>query len=383
MKSQPIRKKRLIVCNGVAQLMFVDASLAAASEANGQCEFEDHIMVYLIRHSDEKQNLLLQLTERIRCWHSIEFVSTGDSSSSQLDNQLSRLGRIDEVWVCMPGNRVEQAAMKAFPDARLVFYEDGLNAYTELHRFRQLIRHPIRALRWSLVKSAHTLTRMGLGSLFSCWPYRKFDESWLLLRRDLDPASRYQAHETRDVTSATLLDSVRKIRAISKANIPDVSDPRRTIVMLGCIFYLTRTMSWDDELKVYRTIIDEILSKGYRVLWKEHPRSTRPFGPEIQRQIDSGFECVESNHLFPVELLFVDAPIAGCVSPHSTSLFTLRMLFGTKTFNTVRQFEQNYFGAVKEAIDLVLLHTNALDALEPASPELLAKDQYKEDRMAL
>ena len=76
---------------------------------------------------------------------------------------------------------------------------------------------------------------------------------------------------------------------------------------------------------------------GYEVLWKEHPRTHRPFLPDL---IEAGIGVHGLPDLgpWPIEIFAERLGLAACASLTSTSLYNLPLLFGLPTFSTVGRY---------------------------------------------
>ena len=103
-------------------------------------------------------------------------------------------------------------------------------------------------------------------------------------------------------------------------------EPR--VLVLGQSLYRWDVLTREQELAVYRQVIDTILAKGYNVLWKEHPRVLEPFFPELAANAAPGrLRELDLPFALPVELVADRLRLAGCVAGISAALFYLPRLY--------------------------------------------------------
>jgi hypothetical protein len=106
------------------------------------------------------------------------------------------------------------------------------------------------------------------------------------------------------------------------------------LLLLGQALSRNGIMPRDEELRIYKDIIETLLAKGYRVLWKEHPRISEPFFADLSAHVNTRYPGAEDRlqelfipHAFPVELVADRLGLAGCVAGTSAALFYLRRLY--------------------------------------------------------
>ena len=126
-----------------------------------------------------------------------------------------------------------------------------------------------------------------------------------------------------------LLDNPEIFRDLSRAVAPAPGD----ILYLSQYYAEQGAMSWEDQLGLYIQTCKLLIERGYRVAWKEHPRSCRLFFPLLEKELGTGIYLVNYPASLPVEVCFMMAPFERTVSIASTSLLYIPHLFGKKTYS--------------------------------------------------
>jgi hypothetical protein len=241
-------------------------------------------------------------------------------------------GEVDQLWLCWLTRPPEKLLMEAWPAAEVFVYEDGLTSYMPvtvaegmdgggllrglLDRWR-----PVRRLRrshWDL-DPRH---RDRVGGLYLC------------ASPETPPPDALAHAPCRFVDDRHLRAALGRVAdALPEAReTGEDTDDGPTLLFLGQCLHRNKLLERDAETALYRGVLDGLLARGYRVLWKEHPRATEPFYPELRAGLgtaDAGrFARFEPPHALPVEVVAGRMRLAGCVSGISTSLFYLPRLYG-------------------------------------------------------
>lgn len=341
----------------------------ACLEALGDMAGESRLIVYSVDSSNDREQATRQLAKGLHDWKSVDYF--------KIDSDLSQPFRLpaghevdgDELWMCMPSNPVEKCLQQKLPNAELVFYEDGLHAYNDPFGWNQLLRNPRRLAKWMLLGCRRHLALFRKSSR-STFPNRRIDRAYLLLGDRLKLASQYFPRKEQPVVipSDCLEKVARRMSDIPGFTPPVLEDPPRTVVFLGCIFAQCGMARWEDEFNVYRRVIEDVLNRGFDVLWKEHPRADQPFGDRLKDEFPGRVITQSMNKLIPAEVFFAVNRVAACISPHSTSLLTLQS-FGVPVFHLVDHCEPFYNEAYRPAVELVEEHVPPLQKLESVELE--------------
>jgi hypothetical protein len=110
----------------------------------------------------------------------------------------------------------------------------------------------------------------------------------------------------------------------------DLEYAQADLLVVGQHFYRHKLIQWEDELSIYSNAITESAKEGASlVLWKEHPRSTRPFYTDLSSHGICRVVEASHNKLIPTEIYASKMkPSVNVKGICSNTLFNLRDLFG-------------------------------------------------------
>jgi hypothetical protein len=399
-----------------AALQQIGADLAAASGSAGRAgseasDFEDYLVVYETAGvPDSFKETLHQMAEAIWPWKRIVWAydlltSNRKISQRQFDDLRrtlqERIGvspdRVDEIWVCWLTRPAEKLVFETYPTARIQIFEDGLISYIPVPISKRLKNdeEPPNVF--------YALRAMVRNRLDAVWPVRRYRRG----RRQMDPrhlrriSSAYlqltpdmPAPETlaqvprRFVEYRYLHEALDRVKPIVPlAEFVEASDrpavPDRLLV-LGQALSRNGVMSRSEELQIYRDVIDAVLAKGYRVLWKEHPRISEPFFADLKAHIErtapdsvDRLRQLSMPHAFPVELVADRLGLAGCVAGSSAALFYLRRLYGIPcyTFGAALASRMKGFDILMN--DMIRRDVPSLDGLPYLDPVSAAAESTR------
>jgi hypothetical protein len=184
----------------------------------------------------------------------------------------------------------------------------------------------------------------------------------------LQIAARYRDGVVHKTEAMYFHNVIETCEAAMKVESVAIAHPHETVVFLGEGYYLWNVMPWEVEYHIYKTIIQSIIARGYRVYWKEHPKSTHHFGESLQDAFGkSRLTYTAGDNFWPIEFLIGKTTPVACVSILSTTLFTLPLLYGFRTFHASRYFKKYLTHGEKLAMKLVTEKIADLEELEPIS----------------
>ncbi|MBC8102314.1 MAG: hypothetical protein H7Z41_06980 [Cytophagales bacterium] len=357
---------RVFYTVGTWQLLTLTAALQEAKDQAAMAGdaapiYEDYLVVYETGGvPDEFKQILHQMAEVAWPWKRIvsayDLLTNERKFSQQRFDALraaleERVGvpadQVEEVWVCFLTRPAEKIVFETYQRARVVLFEDGLTSYIPVPIAMALdnSRRP-RLLRPFFV---------GFQSRMDArWPVWRFRRS----RRKLDiqhlarvtgaylqlapelPAPETLARVPRQFVAyrhlREVLERVARILPDDAAGFgaaESESAPNRLLV-LGQALSRNGIMTREEEMDIYLQVFDTLLSKGYQILWKEHPRIRLPFFTELKARMKARHQGAEERvqqlslpHPFPVELVAERLELAGCVAGTSAALFYLRRLY--------------------------------------------------------
>lgn len=351
---------RVCCCIGTWQLVTLAAALQQISEdlrakSSGDVEsFDDYLVVYETAGvSDSFKETLHQMAEAIWPWKKIiwayDILTSVRHISQQRFDTLRRtlrervgvpVNQVDDIWVCWLTRPAEKLVFETYPPARIQLFEDGLISYIPVALAQD--REDSGSLKAQI--------RERLDKLLPVRRYRR--SRWALDPRHLSRVSSAYLQLTPEAPAPETLASVprrfvdyhflhqalERVRPIlTTSYLADTADddsvPDRVLV-LGQALSRNGILSPGEELAIYKGIIDTLLAKGYRILWKEHPRISEPFFADLKAHVQKHRPNAEERlrelslpGAYPVELVADRLGLAGCVGGTSAALFYLRRLY--------------------------------------------------------
>ena len=347
---------------GTWQLVTLVAALRQANLDRGAPERsgDDYLVVYETRGvPQEFKEVLDRMARAAWPWKRIVWAYdlvldrsrlTPREFSRTLDVIRERVGDlppVDELWVCYLTRSAERLLFEAYPEARIVLYEDGLISYI-----------PVRAPGESFSYDPPRSPRQRVGDWFRARrnpssPYARFRYSGKALNREhlsrasvaylqldaAEPLPEALAAIPRRSVDYDRLGSVLEEVALELEDelapaLPVAGDSQAPrLLVLGQALSRNGTIPRESELALYRSVVGKVLAHGYRILWKEHPRVSDPFFDELQAHAEAlgagdRIESLRLPHAYPIELVAPRLDLAGCVVGTSAAPFYLRRLYG-------------------------------------------------------
>jgi hypothetical protein len=246
-----------------------------------------------------------------------------------------RLGvsRAAELWLANPADWQERFVHDCYADAPLVVYEDGLHTYSSPwsedaplpRRTKATLRnllHRLRGDRDARVEVHHQRVRL-------LWePVRRPHAAYLILSGVLGVPEPFRA-VARQVPAAELRKVIDRIGIDAQPGDPESAGPRALV--LGSTYSFWQAMSREEEVELYAGIVRRLHRAGYRVCWKEHPRTVEPFLPELLERVpEAGLTPYLSDSTIPLELVLRQNPVELVVAGTSTGLLYAPLLYGSR-----------------------------------------------------
>jgi hypothetical protein len=342
--------KRLVFVHGPWQLLVAASALKQASRSAGG-RSRDSLVVFSL-HDGPLAPPLREAMDRIAPavwpWHQVVVLDDAirpDLGDARAGVEALRAslpdGPPDEVWLDCLWGASEKAAAEAYPAARVVLYEDGLHTYLaneDNHlSVARLFRDPremYRALRLRVRerRRPHDL------SLAAMLPRHlaRVAASYLWISLMIRPAD----YQRRLPWVQLQTQSVRETLAQVAPLVPDAAIDARggpRALLLGHCFSNYGSLDRGVELDLYIGMAAQLQEMGYEVIWKEHPRTRKPFLPEMVEAVP-GVRSAPDWGPWPVELFVERLGLAACASIASTSLFTIPLLFGLPSFSAAARY---------------------------------------------
>lgn len=401
---------RVCAVIGTWQLFTVVSALLEIADRERQqgkpTAYEDYLLVFETAGvPDEFKNILQKMAEAVWPWKKIVWAYDLLTSKRKISQKeyaarcselLTRIGlpgeSVGELWVCWLTRPAEKLLFAIYPRASVLLYEDGLISYipvpvaTHLQPEGKSVFRKIGLRLWDAIEVFQPV-----------WRYRRsrwavdprllprVRAAYLLLTPDepapetLRDVPRYCVnyrflHEALRRASPVVEDA---LQGTPLLNATKSKEPADSILVLGQALSRNNIMSRDEELAIYQNIVETVLAKRYRVLWKEHPRIRVPFFDDLKRHAatlgnnaENRIENFVLPHAYPVELIADRLHLAGCVAGTSAAVFYLRRLYGIPCYT----FAESLLPRMKDADvfmgEMVRREALPLSALPPYAPPI-------------
>ena len=362
-------------------------SLAAALDAAGRGD--DHVVLYETDVAGpELETAMHAIAATVRPWLGIVDAfdlfkavprKPGQWRLDQCIRELrARIGleRIDELWLCWVSRPSEKLVLEAYPEARVMLYEDGLTSY--MPQARPMRREPAPA-PWLRMAPAplrrwldpHAPARRFRRHRSGIDPVhlRRIDGAWMLLADSWPAPSPMQDVPRHPIDQARLAATLRACQTIpSVAGFDAAPRTRPTVLVLGQTLSRWGAISRDDELAIYAGVVALAVERGYDVWWKEHPRSREPFFDDLSAQAPANrLRRLELPYALPIELVAGRLGLVACIAGISAALFTLSRFCGVDGYTFADALEPHVSGQWAVQNRMVRGHVPAVQELPEAT----------------
>ena len=357
---------RIFFAMGSAQILFLGFGIHEARQHSHETN-EDHLVLYGYHLSPARKASMEQVAKQVWQWKSItwtddildyEDLRRKMNFAVRAPALRKRIGvtHADQIWVCRLGGKPEQVAMAAFPEADIVFCEDGLGSYVEDPGFPGILLHPRRLARKLCYVFLHLVRKLwtARNGSFARWPVKPLSCCYLLFPGLIGVPRHIKEKNVRQIAADTargVIDRVVRGMGLADAVAGSDVDDGENVLVLGQVYHdtLTDALDWDQERDVYVTICKRLVTSGHRVIWKEHPKNPRPFASELKKLIP-GIRILSGKEyeLFPIECFIQSLQPRACVSSMSTALFTISYIFRIPAYTFAGEVEQYLKGNLKE-----------------------------------
>jgi hypothetical protein len=341
-----------------------------------------------------------QIATAVRSWSRIVVLNIDDDDSwrNLLDcrrgvdilRTMLGLAQPDELWFdCLGGIELDphrvvyRVAAEAFPTARIVLYEDGLDSYIPLEDYHfSLARYLTRPrLAWRALKARVRRWRAPHDvSLSQLLPHQlgRVVASYLWISVLLPPPAYQKRLPLVQLQTRFMKDTIKQVSPIvDQIDLKGIKPHGRRAILLGQCFAAWGQLDREVELHCYTDMTKRLERLGYEVMWKEHPRRARdPLLPDLARAVP-GVQAVPDLGPWPIELFIERLGISACASLTSTTLFSLPLLHGMPSFSMAAR----YISMLPYPNDeLARIAANAIPRLD--DPEASAPSRQTSERPA-
>jgi len=368
--------KRVIFVLGTWQLITATSAIIQKSYKKNTLS-KDYLVLYGHDLTEQMKESMEKLSIALWDWAKIIWVddllnTKRYTEEYRLDifNALrSRIGlnNVDELWVSKLFNPLEKIAIDTYEDSPIVLYEDGLwvfapqKIYSHEFTLRSLLypRKLIKLIKSKQIEKKRMLAYKIKGVRQD--HLQRLKMTYLYLSKYI-PVPKYLENTPREqILSENIRSALYKAReniyedVVVKEDKTSFSD---SFLILAQNFSKNNKMvKRNEELNCYLYIVKSLINQGYKVYWKEHPRTNWIFFKEIRSKLNfqqlNNFYEIEIPFSYPVELFVEKLNIKACVSCTSSALFSIRDLFDIPTFtavNHIRKFRSRDYRAMSKLV---------------------------------
>ena len=323
---------RLFVVSGPSQLLF----LGAALKNHLRNDRKSYFNLLLLRGdniSSTRKKITVKIAYSILNWEDIIWIDNQEYLDNNNRNSFlkSKIPKdIREIWLCMPFAPIELNLRLLFYYANVYFFDDGLGSCVRPISYLDYIKKP------SFIKKSLALSYYKLKFWFSDLinlkinnlPSFGFKKEYLLFSTFIEKNK--QNSKIVVVDWQYLKEIVSEI-TVDRENLL-ISPEKKKCLIIGQFFSSNDSTKRSDEQKKYTHVCEKMISLGYSVIWKEHPKNPDPFWDELKNDFGSNLYNLDDYYSFhwPIEVILNNFKIDLCVSCTSTSLITINRLFGAE-----------------------------------------------------
>lgn len=333
-----------VICSAVGPWQVITLAASLRHDRSAPRTDERYTLLLHGQRTRAMEAVTEALANSLWKWDQVIWMDDLDGSPVQcgLSQYLKRIGRLerqmqtlhlvaDEIWVGKLWSHAESTLVELFPRATIISYEDGLHSYVNkdlgsrgwsAFDFRQ----PRSSLRLALAGATRVSRFARLsGSGIPQHHLARLRVYYGVLAQHLRPGHPIPTEKVVPLPRQLMKDVLAMARAAVGVAEPRTKTKPRALV-LGQCFSSFGCMSWTLERVMYSRSISQILSAGYEVEWKEHPRAEKPFGPTIQGTSGVDFEISQVPPAIPIDLIISPATYDLVVGLTSTSLIYCQVL---------------------------------------------------------
>lgn len=357
---------RLFVVGGVSQLYFLVASLESEKERIGSITTTDYLVLTGVQLTDKRRIITENVARKV--WNWTKIIWKEEFEKDLISNQILKnkkilvnireeigLNSVDELWLCVPFGKTEKIFYYAFPDAKIVYSEEGLGGYIQNNDLKSLLKHPsIFKKKCKIFFNRFVLNHyLNKKTNFNLWPLKSFEKSYFLFPELLTSKSKSR--------SCFKIKKTHFFEVLDKLKTNDISlQEGHKCLILGQCFHKFGMLTWEEEKKLYENTCKQILGQGINVYWKEHPKNNKPFFASFQ--LDERLKNLNDFFDFemPVEIIANDLDFDFFVSATSTSLIIFQEYYSKTSYTIASLFKKYLTGKAYKVLKLVENHIEAL-----------------------
>lgn len=317
---------RIFLVTGPSQLLFLGASIN--KDANTRTSKAIDTLVFVSKEYLQDQRSICETIARtIWDWDRILWLpDLGYFEQACKRHVISNITdeHVEQLWLCMPYNKIEVDFQSYFYDSDVVLYDDGLGSYLDPHTLLNYFRHP--SILKKQIKLSCAKLCQSLCSLLKETP-SSLPKFFVRKRYGLFAPFTGSSPKTLEIVEWSFLTAlIQKIGATMKPVVTPTS--AKCCLVAGQYFSLSGGIKRSQELECYIKVCKVLCAQGYLVYWKEHPKNKKPFYDELNAAVHSLYNFDElCSSYWPLEVALRNLDIELFVAATSTSLIILDQVY--------------------------------------------------------
>ena len=352
---------RICLVPGPWQIIMLASALRQACGDSNDSKYDEHYLILYAKSglTEARKDTMLKIANSVWKWKRIIWLNDLFDSKSDchrytilgfnkiLVGLKEKIGirKFNEIWTCQLHSALEKILVEAYLEADIVLYEDGLATYTNLWSSPNNFRHPLKLLKLAkhyleqTIPSGRVYNTLRLSHHYIC----RVSKIYLYLANTSLADKLLPNIKKITIENKNLKDTIStccSLASIQEKCLQRFDRQSKSVLILGQCFAQGGSLEWEQELSIYCQIVNQLLEKKYRVIWKEHPRTaTKPFFPELSQKYSSkDFVEIQFPFSLPIELVAEQVGISACVAASSTALFSLPKLYNIKAYTFADYF---------------------------------------------
>ena len=295
---------RLIICVGTWQLLIVASALKSISINNTLNKNSDILVFRGFFVKDEQRSEINDIALTLWNWDLIIWFEDFNPKDYRIKNRsdLTELKKVlrgklndinfSEIWTTQILNLKNKVFFETYPDSNIVIYEDGIGAYRNYNTkiFFKLItknKYLKNILNYIYDISGYFNNYSHINNYQLNFKYLTRIERIYLLLNGKIPIPKYLGKiDSYQIDISHFYENIKTVCNTIDIDLNTFEETSKNLLFLPQYFHLYYQISWDEELKIYNSIIKDLLSKNYKIYWKEHPRNNKPFFPYLDIYLD-------------------------------------------------------------------------------------------------
>ena len=310
--------KRILIANG----SFSSLVLSSILKNKNNKSDSNFLLGYFKNVSPEKSkelfnffNLLIETKKNLNFF---DYKNRLNFDFSKLSKDINT-NIIDEIYIPINSStkKIYKLFKSQYSNASFIFYEEGLMSY-----IKPLLD---KSLRKIMIQSENY--------------YLFYDEK---LKNLL--TSSFTKIIFRTISKENFLDNIKIIQSTLSPFV-ELNKKNKYALVLPQYYHQGNPKKTSEIISMYAENMNTIINNGYKIIFKDHPKAKLKYSDTLRHMFKPDdfilFEDLSKQNLeiYPVEVVANILKIDMIFSVYSTSLFTFKYLFNTKSYTSYKMLE--------------------------------------------